>query len=105
MVWGLSSPFARYCQIGVIADGDTAGRLRLFYLASDAQGGPDGEDAEHRIRVEDSADGVAFKDAGLVFKSPGLVDPDVFQFKDRWFMYVFSDLSTQIATSKDGRAF
>lgn len=84
---------------------DPAGRFRLYYLASNADGDPASEQQEHDIRVALSEDGVRFREAGVAFRSRGLVDPDVFFFKGTWFMYVFARNRTIIATSTDGLGF
>ncbi len=81
------------------------GRFRLYYLASDGEGDPAGQEGDHAIRLATSTDGVRFRDEGAVYSSPGLVDPDAFLFRGQWFLYVFGRGRTEIASSADGRRF
>jgi hypothetical protein len=81
---------------------DSDGKLRLYYFACERDPGAAGK---HSVRLAYSEDGVNFKDECLAFSHESLVDPDVFFFKDTWFMYVFGRGNTVIATSKDGRTF
>ena len=84
---------------------DRDGTFRLYYLASNAPGDPASEPQDHEIHVALSDDGIRFRHEGTVFRYPALVDPDVFIFKNTWFMYVFAGRGTLIATSSDGRQF
>lgn len=84
---------------------DAAGKFRLYYLASDHRGDPAAATGPHAIHLAISDDGIRFQEKGAVFHREGLVDPDVFQYKDRWFMYVFGGGATIIATSPDGERF
>jgi hypothetical protein len=84
---------------------DADGKFRLYYFASDAGGDPARQAAEHEIHMALSDDGIRFREAGVAFRYPSLVDPDVFVFQNTWFMYVFGAGNTVIATGKDGRDF
>ena len=84
---------------------DDAGQYRLYYLASDANGDPASEPGLHRINLAASEDGIHFKEIGIVFRYANLVDPDVFRYRGKWFMYVFAKGNTVIATSDDGKDF
>lgn len=87
----------------ILRDGD--GKFRLYYLASDHRGDPARGANPHRIHCAVSDDGIRFRETGSVFSYDDLVDPDVFRFNGRWFMYVFAGRGTVIATSTDGRQF
>lgn len=87
----------------IMLDGD--GKFRLYYLASNHHGDPAAGENPHQINYALSDDGLHFREAGTAFTYDNLVDPDVFQFKDRWFMYVFARHGTVIATSVNGRDF
>ena len=80
------------------------GRYRLYYYR--CPGNPDTK-TTHAIYSAISDDGIRFKQEGQVFAYEGLVDPDVFQVKDKWLMYVFSLRmpGTIIAESSDGLHF
>lgn len=84
---------------------DDAGKFRLYYLGSDHRGDPAAAPGPHAIHLAMSDDGIRFSERGVVFRREDLVDPDVFRFKDRWFMYVFAKRATIIATSSDGDVF
>src|SRR5262249_3464274 len=85
---------------------DSEGRLRLSYLTGRAPGDPKAERGDNGIRLALSDDGIRFRNAGSAFAYPSLVDPDVFLFQERWFMYVFGGRrGTLIATSNDGQRF
>jgi hypothetical protein len=84
---------------------DASGQFRLYYFGSNAGGDPASQAEEHEIHLALSHDGIRFKEAGVAFRYPHLVDPDVFFFKETWFMYVFARGNTIIATSSDGRSF
>lgn len=84
---------------------DDSGKFRLYYLASDHRGDPAAAPGPHAIHLALSIDGIRFQEKGAVFHHEDLVDPDVFRFKDRWFMYVFAKRATIIATSDDGEQF
>jgi hypothetical protein len=84
---------------------DPAGKFRLYYFGADIGGDPAMQAGDHEIPLALSDDGVRFKEAGVVFRHPQLVDPDVFVFHGTWFMYVFGRGDTLIATSPDGRDF
>jgi hypothetical protein len=81
------------------------GKYRLYYLASDANGDPASEQGLHRINLATSDDGITFRETGTVFRYANLVDPDVFRYREKWFMYVFARGATVIATSDDGLQF
>jgi hypothetical protein len=84
---------------------DRDGKFRLYYLASSARGDPASDPAPHEIHLAMSDDGIRFRNVGPAFRRERLVDPDVFFFKETWFMYVFGDGLTHIATSTNGRTF
>jgi hypothetical protein len=84
---------------------DASGKFRLYYFGSDAGGDPAGQAKEHEIHLALSDDGIQFKEAGVAFRYPRLVDPDVFFFNGTWFMYVFGGGKTLIAASRDGYDF
>lgn len=84
---------------------DAAGKFRLYYLASDHRGDPAAAPGLHAIHLALSDDGFRFREQGPVFRREALVDPDVFRFKNQWFMYVFAGRATIIATSTDGEQF
>jgi hypothetical protein len=84
---------------------DADGKFRLYYFASNAGGDPAGQSEQHEIHLALSDDGIRFKEASVVFRHPHLVDPDVFFYKGTWFMYVYGEGRTVIATSQDGRDF
>lgn len=84
---------------------DSAGKLRLYYLASNAQGDPASDPNPHKINYALAEDGLRFREAGTAFAYDNLVDPDVFRYRGRWFMYVFGKGGTVIATSADGAKF
>lgn len=84
---------------------DPDGTFRLYYLASNAPGDPAGEPQDHEIHAALSDDGIRFRHQGSAFRYPALVDPDVFFFRNTWFMYVFGGRGTLVATSSDGRRF
>ncbi len=84
---------------------DPEGRFRLYYLASDHAGDPAAGPNPHRIHMALSEDGIRFRETGSVFEFPDLVDPDVFRYKDQWWMYVFARNRTIIANSADGASF
>jgi hypothetical protein len=84
---------------------DDAGRFRLYYLASNHPGDPAAGPNPHAIHLALSDDGIRFRETGRVFEYPDLVDPDVFQFQNQWFMYVFARNATIIARSADGMRF
>ena len=81
----------------------TSGSQWLLYhlAASMGPAQPSGSD----INLAISDDGIQFANMGTVFRYPGVVDPDVFHYRDRWFMYVFSEKQTIIATSDNGTSF
>lgn len=87
-------------SIVLLADG----RYRLYYYASKQN--PNTSD-KHSIYSAISSDGVHFTQEQEVFAQEGLVDPDVFQVGDEWFMYVFSlnEGATIVARSRDGLSF
>ncbi len=78
------------------------GMYVLYYFA--CQQSPDAE-GSHDVRRAVSDDGVRFEDKGTAFSREMLVDPDVFWWKDTWYMYVFGRGNTLVATSKDGLDF
>ncbi len=78
------------------------GMYVLYYFSCEAN--PDAA-GSHEVRRAVSEDGVHFEDKGTAFSQEALVDPDVFWWKDRWYMYVFGRGNTVIATSKDGLEF
>lgn len=84
---------------------DATGTYRLYYLASNVRGDPASEPNPHRINLATSDDGIRFRETGTVFTFDNLVDPDVFEYRGQWFMYVFGRGGTVIATSADGRSF
>lgn len=84
---------------------DQAGKFRLYYLASNHRGDPARGENPHKIQYAISDDGIRFREAGTAFTYDDLVDPDVFRYKDQWFMYVFGKGGTVIATSPDGTSF
>lgn len=84
---------------------DEDGQFRLYYLASDYRGDPASGPNPHAIHMAVSSDGIHFRETGPVFRYPDLVDPDVFRFREEWFMYVFARDATVIARSRDGRQF
>jgi len=84
---------------------DQDGTFRLYYLASNAPGDPAGEPQDHEIHLALSDDGIRFRHQGTAFRYAALVDPDVFLYKNMWFMYVFGGRGTLIATSGDGYRF
>jgi len=84
---------------------DADGKFRLYYLASSAPGDPASAPRDHEIHLALSDDGIAFRNVGSAFTYPALVDPDVFFFQSKWFLYVFARTGTVIAQSDDGRAF
>lgn len=84
---------------------DDQGRYRLYYLASNHPGDPGAGPNPHAIHLALSDDGYHFREWGSVFEYPDLVDPDVFRFKEEWFMYVFGRSGTVIARSADGLRF
>ncbi len=87
----------------IVKDGQ--GKFRLYYLASDHRGDPAAGANPHKINYALSDDGVRFRETGTAFEYDDLVDPDVFHFKGKWFMYVFGKGGTLIATSPDGKKF
>lgn len=93
-------PSAKALDPCVMLDPD--GKFRLYYYACERDPGARGT---HPVRVALSDDGLRFTDRGEAFSREGLVDPDVFLFKGTWFMYVFGNGNTVIATSKDGLTF
>ncbi|MBM3892341.1 MAG: hypothetical protein FJ388_24765, partial [Verrucomicrobia bacterium] len=84
---------------------DDAGKFRLYYLASDHRGDPARGVNPHKICLALSDDGIRFRERGSVFEYDDLVDPDVFHYKGKWFMYVFGKGGTVIASSADGNRF
>jgi hypothetical protein len=86
---------------------DNSGKFRLYYLASNATGDPGSETSPHEIHLATSDDGINFTSYGIVFSYEGLVDPDIFFYKETWYMYVFDLVKgeTIIATSSDGYSF
>jgi hypothetical protein len=84
---------------------DESGKFRLYYLASDHRGDPARGPNPHRIHVALSDDGIRFRETGSVFEHDDLVDPDVFRYREKWFMNVFARGKTLIATSGDGSRF
>jgi hypothetical protein len=86
---------------------DNSGKYRLYYLASNASGDPGSEASPHEIHLAISDNGINFTSYGVVFSYEGLVDPDIFFYKETWYMYVFDLLKgeTIIATSSDGYSF
>ncbi|MDQ7778711.1 MAG: hypothetical protein RDV41_03245 [Planctomycetota bacterium] len=96
-------PSQKAVDPSIIRDAD--GRFRLYYFASAGMGDPAVAKGKHEIHVAFSDDGIRFKEAGTAFSRGALVDPDVFRFKGTWFMYVFGEGSTVIATSDDGMKF
>ncbi|MDZ7360455.1 MAG: hypothetical protein ONB46_06970 [candidate division KSB1 bacterium] len=80
------------------------GRYRLYYYASKQN--PNTSD-KHSIYSAISSYGVHFTQEQEVFAREGLVDPDVFQMGNEWFMYVFSlnEGATIVARSRDGLNF
>jgi hypothetical protein len=81
---------------------DASGLFRLYYFASS----PGRQDENrHEIHLALSEDGVRFREVGPVFAHPALVDPDVFVFDGTWFMYVFGQGGTVIASSRAGLQF
>lgn len=84
---------------------DPDGRFRLYYLASNHPGDPAAGPNPHRINMALSGDGIRFREAGVVFEFPDLVDPDVFLYQDQLWMYVFAKDRTIIARSPDGSNF
>jgi hypothetical protein len=88
---------------------NTSGTYCLYYLAggTDRKPGPPlpSVDDLHEIHLAVGNDPLHLKDIGTVLNHKGLVDPDVFYYKGTWFMYVFSDRNTIIATSSTGRDF
>ena len=81
------------------------GTFKLYYLASNYRGDPANGPNPHKINVATSTDGIHYKETGTVFEYNGLVDPDVFRLKDRWFMYVATRGGTVVASSPDGKRF
>lgn len=84
---------------------DSDGKYRLYYLASNGRGDPGSDPGLHAINLAQSDDGISFHEIKTVFRYEHLVDPDVFRFKDKWFMYVFARRGTVIATSTNGLDF
>lgn len=84
---------------------DSNGKFHLYYLASNHPGDPASGENPHQINFALSDDGLCFREAGTAFSYDNLVDPDVFHFQDRWFMYVFAGRGTVIASSADGLNF
>lgn len=84
----------------IVVDGD--GKFWLYYYG--CNGSPEAQ-GPHEIHVASSQDGIRFQERGVVYRRASLVDPDVFFFKDRWFMYVFGREGTEVATSEDGFEF
>lgn len=84
---------------------DSKGKFRLYYLAVNSWDDPEMERGNHEIHLALSDDGIHFKEYGIAFSQPYLVDPDVFEYKGTWFMYVFGKGKTIIATSNDGYKF
>lgn len=84
---------------------DTSGKFLLYYFASSPPADPAMDTGLHEIYLAVSDDGIFFKNLGVAFSSPSLVDPDVFFYKGTWFMYVFGRGNTVIATSNDYRNF
>jgi hypothetical protein len=84
---------------------DKDGKFRLYYFASNASMDPAADQKDHEIHLALSDDGTHFRNVGAAFTYPELVDPDVFFYKNTWFMYVFGRRGTLIATSGDGRRF
>lgn len=87
----------------IVKDGDR--KYRLYYLASNHRGDPAAGENPHTIKLALSEDGIHFRETGTVFEYDNLVDPDVFRFKDQWFMNVFARIGTVTATSSDGKKF
>jgi hypothetical protein len=81
---------------------DPNGRFRLYYLAANRRFM---EEPRHEIHWAASDDGLRFREQGVAFARAALVDPDVFPFGGKWFMYVFGGGTTVFATSADGRQF
>lgn len=81
------------------------GRVRLYYYLFEH--GPGLKDPIHSIASAISDDGLAFRSEGVVFRHPGLVDPDVFWDGSAWRMFVMSlaDQATVVATSASGDSF
>ena len=71
---------------------DEAGKFRLYYLASNHRGDPAAGENPHKINYALSDDGIRFRETGIAFTYDDLVDPDVFRFKGKWFMYVFGQV-------------
>jgi len=84
---------------------DEEGSFRLYYLASDDPGDPARGLNPHAIHLAISEDGVRFREIGPVFEYPDLVEPDVFRFRGRWWLFVFAAGRTIIAQSEDGFRF
>lgn len=84
----------------MVLDGD--GKFWLYYYGCNAN--PEAQGA-HEIHVASSDDGVRFRERGCVYQRAALVDPDVFFFKDTWYMFVFGREGTEVATSSDGFDF
>ncbi|MGB9606583.1 MAG: hypothetical protein ACPL88_11975, partial [Bryobacteraceae bacterium] len=84
---------------------DEDGRFRLYYLASDYRGDPARGPSPDAIHLALCEDGVHFREFGPVFEYPDLVDPDVFRFRDQWWMFVFTGGRTIVARSPDGFRF
>jgi hypothetical protein len=87
------------------------GTFDLYYFGH-SPGGKDSKPGDfnkerHRIHRATSGDGVNFVEKGICFAKTGLVDPDVFSWKKKDFMFVFSlqEKKTAIATSRTGSRF
>lgn len=84
----------------IVRAGD--GKFWLYYFG--CRDTPD-EPGNHEIHVATSDDGIIFREKGCVYDRPALVDPDVFFFKGQWWMYVFGNRQTEVATSANGLDF
>jgi len=84
---------------------DQEGRFRLYYLASNHPGDPAAGPNPHAIHLAVSDDGVRFRETASVFEYPDLVDPDVFAYREQWWMFVFAGGRTIMAESPDGYRF
>jgi hypothetical protein len=90
---------------------NTSGTYCLYYLEGPGTrkpgpqpGGPKSSEM-HEIHLAVGSDPLNLADTGPVLRYPDLVDPDVFGYRGSWFMYVFSQGKTLIATSLTGRDF
>jgi hypothetical protein len=82
---------------------DSQGIFRLYYVARD----PIIESSRKKeIHVAESSDGVFFEEKRIVFSGPGLSNPEVICFKDKWYLYYIDKRNkVAVAISDDGYEF